>query len=62
MDVFEMMVYFSINPVKKNKKTNKQNKNKKPGAPQPKLIFTLQLSRSDCEFSPLAATHFLVNR
>ena len=49
MDVFEMIVYFSVTPVKKtHKQTNKQNKNKKPGAPQPKLIFTLQLSRSDC--------------
>ena len=42
MDVSEMMVYFSITPVKK-KQTNKQNKNKnkKPRAPQLKLILTL---------------------
>ena len=26
------------------------------------LLLTLQLSKSNCEFTPLAATHFLVNK
>ena len=28
MDVFEMIVYFSVTPVKKNTQTNKQTKQK----------------------------------
>ena len=26
------------------------------------LLLTLQLSKSNCEFTPLAATHFLINK